>query len=80
MPAPKDQNAATLSAETLEALGRNLGRLYAEPHKQPVSEHLLNILRRAEISWRDREEDVGDASSLEHTRPTSQGDDEPPTS
>ena len=66
MPEPKAQNAPTLGAETLEALGRSLGRLYAEPRKQPVSEHLLDILRRAEIALRDREEDVGDASPPEH--------------
>ena len=78
MPAPKAQNAPTLSATTLEALGRSLGRLYAEPREQPVSEHLLDILRRAEIAWRDREEEVEDASSLEHTRPAGRRNDETP--
>ena len=67
MPAPKAPNAPTLDVATLRAIGRSIGGLYAEPREQPASEHLLDILRRAEIARRDREEDVGDASSPEHT-------------
>jgi hypothetical protein len=78
MPAPKAQNAPTLDVATLRGLGRTLCGLYAEPREQPVSEHLLDILRRAEIARRDREEDVGGAWSLKHTRPTSRRNDEPP--